>query len=363
MLQHEFSIQIKGRTDCTIDRYYDIASIKNGLPCITKRDKEFIFLIFEEYQNTLKEEGTFDVDDVIMEALAPLNAPVWRRERVQKGYDYIIVDEMHLFNVNEQSVFHFLTKHAGKEIPICFALDYSQAIGERGNVSTDYIETEFGAHVERKKYCTVFRNSPQISEFCASLAAAGTLMFQESFMNPYAATKSNFTEAEEKKSSLPALYMYNTDTDMYNSLEEHIQVIIKELQCKLHEIAIISFDNMLLSKEGVDKLKKIIKKDIELIDFASSAKSNKIILASPYDINGLEFQAVVLIGADEGRVPQTTGISDISKHFILYSAYNLLYIASSRAKYKLVILGNRLKGVSSCLEYSINTGLIDNKNI
>lgn len=45
---------------------------------------------------------------------------------------------------------------------------------------------------------------------------------------------------------------------MYNSLEEHIQVIIKELQCKLHEIAIISFDNMLLSKEGVDKLKKII---------------------------------------------------------------------------------------------------------
>ena len=82
----------------------------------------------------LQSQGTFDVDDVTIEAISHLNAPFWRRKRQNDGYDYIMVDEMHLFNLNEQSVFHFLSKDiSSKEIPICFALDYSQAIGDRGN--------------------------------------------------------------------------------------------------------------------------------------------------------------------------------------------------------------------------------------
>jgi hypothetical protein len=67
----------------------------------------------------------------------------------------------------------------------------------------------------------------------------------------------------------------------------------------------------------------------------------------------MEFDAVILLGVDEGRVPQTAGTSDISQHFIKYSAYNLLYLTSSRAKYRLILLGNRLKGRSSCLDHSI----------
>jgi len=99
MLQHEFSVQIKGRTDCTIDTYYDIKSIANGIPCATKTDKEFIFSIFLDYQNELLHLGTFDVDDVTMEALSRLNAPIWRRERATEGFDYIFADEMHLFTI------------------------------------------------------------------------------------------------------------------------------------------------------------------------------------------------------------------------------------------------------------------------
>lgn len=75
MLQHEFSVQIKGRTDGTIDAYYDIPSIKNGLPCKNKKDKEFVFLLFNDYQDALKYTGSFDVDDVVMEALSHYNGP------------------------------------------------------------------------------------------------------------------------------------------------------------------------------------------------------------------------------------------------------------------------------------------------
>lgn len=359
MLQHEFSIQIKGRTDGTIDTYYDIPSIPNGLPCRGKKDKELIFSLFCDYQEELQSVGSFDVDDVTMEALSHLNAPVWRRERSTQGYDYIFVDEMHLFNINEQSVFHYLTKNLSqKTVPICFALDYSQAIGDRGDVHSDYIERAFGIAV-RQKYNTVFRNSPQIADFCASIAASGTLMFQENFSNPYIEAQSSFTQIEEQKSTKPILYLYSDDITMIGSIGDHIGKIMKELQCKASDVAVISFDNSLLSKDGKENLEKILEKKFVLLDSSQKISDKECILASPYAINGLEFKAVILVGVDEGRLPQTMGTSDISHHFIKYLAYNLLYLASSRAKYRLIILGNKLKGCSSCLEHSIESKRVD----
>lgn len=355
MLQHEFSVQIKGRTDETIDTYYDIPPIPNGLPCGEKKDKELIFSLFCDYQEELQSIGSYDVDDVIMEALSHLNAPVWRRERSLQGYDYIFVDEMHLFNINEQSTFHYLTKNLlQRNVPICFALDYSQAIGDRGDVHADYIENAFGETVSQK-YCTVFRNAPQIAEFCAAIAASGTLMFQENFSNPYIEVQSSFTQEEELKSSIPILHMYNDDDEMLKSLKEHIGCIMKDLQCKPSEIALISFENAWQNENGKRKIEKVLDKPLSLLDFTQEVSVKDYVLASPYVISGLEFKAVILLGVDEGRLPQTMGTSDISQHFIKYSAYNLLYLSASRAKYRLVILGNKIRGRSSCLDHSIET--------
>ena len=165
MLQHEFGVQIKGRTDGTIEEYYKLEPISNALPASTTRDKDFVFSIFKEYQDMLQTSAVYDSDDITIQALSQLNAPFWRRERAVEGFDYIFVDEMHLFNINEQNVFHYLTKNAyQKEIPICFALDYGQAIGDRGDVAKDYIETTF-ANASRSQYKTVFRSSQEITDF------------------------------------------------------------------------------------------------------------------------------------------------------------------------------------------------------
>ena len=358
LLQHEFSIQIKGRTDCTFDSYCDLESITNGLPCKNKKDKESVFLLFNDYQNFLKSMGNFDVDDVIIEAMSRLNAPIWRRERLDRGFDYLFVDEMHLFNINEQSIFHYLTKNLDpRQVPICFALDYSQAIGDRGNIDLDYIEKNFGDNAERKNYQTVFRNSPQIADFCAALASSGTLMFQESFSNPYNGVQNNFVEAEESNCELPKLRMYPNDEKMVDSLGNHILEISRKLQCQLGDIAVISFNNM-ANEDGAEELSAKTGKAFSLLKKRNN-NMKSIVLASPYEINGLEFKEVILLGVDEGRVPQTAGVSDISQHFIKYSAYNILYLASSRAKYQLIILGSKLNGCSSCLDQAIETGRID----
>ena len=357
MLQHEFSVQIKGRTNGMIEEYYDLPPITNGIPCSNRRDKEFIHSIFTDYQNNLQYLQSFDVDDVVLEALSRLNAPVWRRERNNSGFDYIIVDEMHLFNINEQSVFHYLARNASQTaVPICFALDNNQAIGDRGQESKDYIETAFGHHVEKKRLNTVFRNSPQIAEFCASIAASGTLMFQDNFINPYSNAQSSFTELEERRSSIPQLFMYANEDGMINGVNTLLEKMTKELQCKPNEIAIISFDPKYKKTAWVEEFANIHSKTISIIDRGQVPKSGNYVFATPYDINGLEFAGVILLGVDEGRVPQTAGTNDISQHFIRYSAYNMLYLSASRAKYKLYIMGNKLNGISSCLNYALEGG-------
>lgn len=360
MLQHEFSVQIKGRTDCTIDNYYDIKPIENGLPCVSKADKEFVFSIFVDYQKGLQDYGTFDVDDVTMEALSRLNAPIWRRERVNEGFDYIFADEMHLFNINEQSVFHFLTKTpTEKEVPICFALDYAQAIGDLGDVSVDYIFGKAFGTAESKNLHTVFRSSPQIAELCASIAASGTLMFGANFANPYNNPQYCFTSSDEEKAERPKLLMYENDDQLVENLNQVVGKFVKTLQCKLSDIAIICFDEKWLSQDGVAMLEKQTGRQFSVLDKNEERDPAKLTLSSPYSINGLEFQGVILIGVDEGRVPQTSGTSDISRHFIMYSAYNMLYLTISRARFMVTIMGTKLNGISSCLDHSLNAGYLE----
>lgn len=354
LVQYEFSIQIKGRSNQTLDEYADLQSIPNGLPCRNKKDKELVFTIFKRYQRELSRQGYFDVDDVVIEALARLNAPVWNRDREREGYDYIFVDEMHLFNKNEQSVFHLLTRdREASAIPMCFALDYSQAIGDRGDISLDYISTKLDP-IERNLK-TVFRSSPQIAEFCASVAASGTLMFANSFINPYAeGFQSAFTASEELTFEKPRLYMYNGDDEMYRSLSKHVGAIMRKRMCKPSRIALIWFDE--IDKDTLSQIKSKygLTHDFQLIDRSQQIEfGDRFVVATPYDINGLEFDAVILVGVDDGRVPQRTGTSDIKDNFITYMAYNQLYLAASRARYDLIIVGNKVNGESSCLSYSI----------
>ena len=370
MLQHEFSVQIKGRANGDLEKYKDLKPILNGLPAKTHKDKEFIYSIFKDYQNELDIANQYDSDDVVIETISRLNAPRWRRERSRLGYDYIFVDEMHLFNSNEQYTFHYLTQDINQtKVPICFALDYSQAFGDRGDVFNDYIETEISCDAFKKTYQTVFRSSQAITDFCASIIASGINFFESSFNNPYSKSESGLNDKEKTFCEKPQLFMYQNDDLMLGSIKRHVSSFKKDLgaECNNYEIAVISFvDNILDESEA----KRLIGRNCFILKSRNASglnsevkRKDQLILSSPYNVNGLEFKCVILVGVDEGRVPQTNGTADISSNYLRYSALNQLYLCSSRAKYRLIILGNSLHGVSSCLQYPIEAENIDVVNI
>lgn len=365
MLQHEFSIQIKGRANGDLELYKKIPSIKYGLPVMTEKDKEFVFGIFREYQSQLDDLNQYDTDDVVIETISRLNAPFWRRERARTGYDYIFADEMHLFNSNEQYAFHYLTRSLVQaKIPICFALDYSQAIGDRGDVLGDYIETDIASKAIRQTYQTVFRSSQEITDFCASIVASGTQLFKSDFNNPYDTVVSGLGEKEQRYCKVPQMHMYDNDDEMLKSIKKHINNVKREFgsDCKNYEIAVISFDSEFLNREiitqKVDRNFFYLKsRNAEGLSGEVKSK-NQYILASPDNINGLEFKCVIIVGVDDGRVPPKSGTSDISENYLRYTAINQLYLCCSRAKYRLILLGNKLHGESPCLQYPLELGTL-----
>lgn len=359
LLQYEFSVNIKGMAEGDLEAYKRIRCISNGIPFENEHDKEYVYSVFKEYQQDLEYLSVYDTDDIILETIARLNAPLWRRARIRDGIDYMFVDEMHLFNINEQQIFHYLTKDVTQtDIPICFALDYGQLIGERVELDRSYIEKEFSKNdIIKEEFGTVFRSSQQIAELCATITSSGALLF-DSFINPYKYCESGFTANEEALCDTPKLVSYKTDKEMLQSLDGYIKSFCNMFKCQHNDIAIVFFDEELMN-EFLEK--KYSQYEINCLDGRAKAadisKHNSVICSLPDYINGLEFHCVILVGVDDGRVPPTA-VYDVSANFLIFNSLNKLYLACSRARYNVTILENCMRGSSSCLMNSIKRGTL-----
>jgi hypothetical protein len=77
--------------------------------------------------------------------------------------------------------------------------------------------------------------------------------------------------------------------------------------------------------------------------------ANKSILSTP------EGHGIQEVSGSIPLVPQTKDIGDVSENYIKFVAFNQLYLSASRAKYRLILLGNELHGPSPCLQYAIES--------
>ena len=143
-------------------------------------------------------------------------------------------------------------------------------------------------------YNTVFRSSQQITDFCASISAAGALMFQENYKNPYNNPISGFTHQEELLCETPKVFMYKNDEEMISSLKVHLDEIKKKLQCKNHEIAVVAFDESMMEDEFIRKIEQLTNKKIFSIRHKYSGgldqkmkASDPLIMISPKNLNVL----------------------------------------------------------------------------
>lgn len=368
MLQHEISVKIKGRADEDEAKYRKLPRLTYGLPVENDGDKVFAFLAFKGYRKRLENAGQFDTDDIVLSALGQLNTPIWRRRRSREAFDSIYIDETHLFNVNELSVFHKLTR-SETNFPIVYSADISQSLGDRG-WDGETFDAAMGATNSEKHsrasttLSSIFRCSPEIVSLAFSVTSSGATLFTN-FQDPVAAASSAFTFEEEKKCKTPRYWLVGTDEQLLKKAFSLADELCAEIGCGKSDIAIVSFSDQLFSE--AEKYARSINKPFEVIkhrgdfDVVKIAKQRgRYILTTADYVGGLEFSAVVLIGVDRDRLPpRPSDIHGESLNFLSYASHQRLYVAITRARYRVEVMGLKTRGESSLLGAAIENKLIN----
>jgi len=372
LIQHEISVVIKGRAKENLDTYKRIPAIPSALPVSNEGDKAFIWRVYERYREQLVAGGQFDTDDVVLSALSQLSTPIWRRRRMRDGFDAVFVDETHLFNMNELSVFHHLTR-SEQSFPIAFAVDRSQAIGDRGwtddiDVASLMPSKEVLSSSTTINVQGIFRCSPDIVNLAFSITSSGASLFTN-FQDPMALAHSNMTFEEEKKAQRPYYIDYSTDTAMKDAALSVAEEMRVSMGATKGDVAVVVFDESLfhdLEKRSIEENRpvEILKHrgDPEVVKRARN--TGRFVLSLPDYVGGLEFDGVVLVGVDDGRVPPSAHSQHSqSKAYLTFAAHNKLYVAVTRARYQVAILGVQARGPSSILKSALDTGALDRRNI
>lgn len=364
MLCHEIGVMIKGRAGEDLDGYVSLPSLTHNLPLSAKADRGFVFLIYRKYKDRLRTAGQYDTDDIVLTAMAQLDTPIWRRRRERDGYDAIMVDETHLFNINELSLIHFLDRGQGLP-PIAFAVDRSQAVGDRG-FDTGSMEDVL-AHSEGTQDSTlgtVFRSSRDIVDLALSVTAGGASLF-DNFADPLQSAASAFTQVDERYTRVPCIVECANDDDMLSRAEREADAMASRLPGGRAAVAVAVFDPTLMHRlsTGVRERNRpfeIITKRGDTSLVSRARDTHRFVLSSPELIGGLEFDGVVLVAVDEGRVPRDTARGRReARHFARYAAHNLLYVAITRARFEVSILINRERGVSEILKPALEQGFLE----
>ena len=355
----EISITIKGRAGQDFEIYKKLPRLQESIPVSVEADFLFVYLIYEKYQDMLSELGYFDNDDISLSSHAQLETPIWRRKRLEMGYDVVFVDELHLFSYNELSIFHLLTKDE-KKMHIVYAVDKTQAIGDRGLTKETLFNSLKVKEDSSTRYNTVFRSSPQIIDLAFSILSSGAELFLN-FENPLDKIMSSFNINEEKKALAPEYIMLPTDEDMISMVYSKVDELSSKLGCTRDKVLIVCTDQELLNSvvkygESQNKPFELLVRRGDYSTITKAEKQNRYVVGYIDYIGGLEFDAVVIVGVDKGRVPQVT--SNESRIYQNYEWHNRMYVAITRAKYAVVILGNKSRTTSTLLQNAISNNRI-----
>ena len=367
LLQHEIGVMIKGRAAENLEAYLQLPLLAYCLPARTENDKRFVYSLYGEYQRQLNQSGVFDTDDIVLSTLGRLNTPIWRRRRTTEGYHAIVIDETHLFNLNELSVFHHLLRNP-KTPRIIFSIDRSQAPGERG-ITTRLVREVLTNSTEEERETRaqlVFRSSPPIVRLAEAITSAGATLFT-TFENPLLNVSSVITATDEDLAQDPIYWKCASDLDMCRSVVARTKELCNRLKCPPSDILLVAMTETLLpvivsqlNAENIKFLQLVHRGDIEIV--RQGAKERALILSHPDYVGGLEFKAVLIVGVDEGRVPETEGaVKEESRHFLEFKACNRLYVAVSRARLAVELFYSGERGRSALLENALATKVIQER--
>ncbi|HFK9630740.1 TPA: UvrD-helicase domain-containing protein [Klebsiella pneumoniae] len=360
LLQEEISTYIKGRAGDDLKTYMSLPRTKNIIPIENDDDFKTIFSIYNKYQEKLIALNLFDSDDITLSALKETSTPIWKRRRMTAGFDIMYIDETHLFNINELSLFHNLLKPNSNHI--VFTMDRSQATGDT-TITKEDVAKELDANLANEHgLSAIFRSSEHIINLASCVLASGATLFQE-LENPLAESMTGHTSLIEDKCCVPYIITKQNASEVYRASFSFVDHIAQELDISKSDVLIVPCTDQVFKElknfaESNDKEYISIERRGDNLAVEAAATNNLYVIGGMDYIGGLEFSVVVIVGADSDKFPEQSTYTGESLHFINYSSFNKLYVAITRAKYQIVFIAEKTQKISPLLETAVTEGLL-----
>ncbi|MDP3897798.1 MAG: hypothetical protein Q8Q62_14090, partial [Mesorhizobium sp.] len=96
-------------------------------PFLLLADRGFVIAVYKLFIGDLVDRGAITTDQMILDSIRVLETFTWRMKRETEGYDYILVDELQLFDPQERAALELLGRTKGG-VPFITAEDPSQGV-------------------------------------------------------------------------------------------------------------------------------------------------------------------------------------------------------------------------------------------
>lgn len=356
LVMAEISIAIKGHGLTLEDRKRYVESefsLSRLHGALSARERQFVYCVFAEYHRSVFETyQVLDSDDVALSLLGRLRTPLWQLKRKVLGYDYIFVDETQLFNENERRIFSFLTRDNTAHVPIALALDEAQQV--YGQTSAG-LATLGIKDITNESLPSIHRSTRSIVQLAFFVIQRCTQLFNADFPD--------FTRIGE--GMLPDDHpLAQAPRYRVAAPDQHVADLVVST---VHELRHDNFRQIAVvchAEQYWEGLRKALS-EASLPLYVLEQRGEKLpleqpltALARPEQIGGQEFDAVILVGLEQGIVPPRVGANDSLAAAVEQQALREIYLTITRARYAVVVALSYRSALTPILREAANRQLL-----
>lgn len=284
-------------------------------PFSTVVDRGFVVAIYREFIQNLIDRSSITTDQFVLDSIRVLETFTWRMRKETDGYDYIMVDELQLFDPQERSALELLGR-SKKGVPFITAEDPSQGIFAALNARPGIYQNEL-VYLD-----TVHRFNREIFELISYI-------YQKFPLNTLPL---KIDASKSAKKQLPCLYTAENDVNAIK-LAADLAENINNSATPSDRICIATLGDVDIElADALNARKLLVTRLASFDDVEQLAYSKRSIIVAPWQfIGGTQFSHVIVVAAAIAA-PQ----SQFGKLRELIS----VYLSCSRAAHSLNIVTN-----------------------
>ncbi len=290
---------------------------------ISAVDRQIIWDIFQKYNAELDDENFEDYDNaggLIRKVLKKNNTILPEKVR----YDHVFIDEVQDFH---QSWLLALAPVARTSLSM--AGDLAQKIYKR-NFTWKSVGIEVRGGRSRRLGGS-HRTTKQIMDIALKMADNVDILNSEDYVIP---------TIPNKNGPIVTRILRSTPREAYSAGSMYVKEKFGRLRAKSVAVALPINKQAYGAKNGLNKLGV----SCEVMKGNSLGKfSGGIVVTTYHQLKGLEFDHIILMGLDDSTFPQKfiEGVKEEDLNDELYCLKRLLYVAMTRAKESLTIIGSK----------------------